>query len=174
MRVFAATLLIGAAAATVAPQQVLQKPLQDVQEELHDASKSVVDNLAGSYKDLKHHLSSLTDEARAVWDEVAAMFPESMSKASLFSPPKKHSRKPDSHWDHILKGEDLQKVWIENAKGEMERDVEGKLESYSLRTKKVDPSALGVDPGVTQYSGYLDDDEDDKHLFYCESCCLRA
>jgi L-rhamnose mutarotase len=28
--------------------------------------------------------------------------------------------------------------------------------------------ALGIDPGVKQYSGYLDDDENDKHLFYCE------
>jgi hypothetical protein len=33
--------------------------------------------------------------------------------------------------------------------------------------KAVDPSKLGVDPGVKQYSGYLDDNENDKHLFYC-------
>jgi len=40
----------------------------------------------------------------------------------------------------------------------------------SLRTtaseqKKVDPSKLGVDT-VKQYSGYLDDEKNDKHLFY--------
>jgi cathepsin A (carboxypeptidase C) len=36
-----------------------------------------------------------------------------------------------------------------------------------MRVKKVDPAALGVDK-VKQYSGYLDDEEEDKHLFYCE------
>ncbi|KAG9971925.1 carboxypeptidase Y-like protein A, partial [Aureobasidium melanogenum] len=64
-----------------------------------------------------------------------------------------------------MKGADIQSVWVENAQGQKEREIEGKLENYSLRTKKVDPSHLGVDK-VKQYSGYLDDDEDDKHLFY--------
>ena len=95
------------------------------------------------------------------------MFPESMDKASFFSTPKKHTRRPNSHWDHIVKGADIQSVWVENSKGEKEREIDGKLEDYSLRAKKVDPSGLGVDPGVKQYSGYLDDDENDKHLFYC-------
>lgn len=45
---------------------------------------------------------------------------------------------------------------------------DGKLSKYDLRSKAVDPSELGVDPGVKQYSGYLDDNENDKHLFYCE------
>ena len=31
----------------------------------------------------------------------------------------------------------------------------------------MDPSSLGVDPDVKQMSGYLDDNENDKHLFYC-------
>lgn len=65
-----------------------------------------------------------------------------------------------------MKGEDIQKVWVTNSKGEKERDIEGKLSNYNLRTKKVDPEALGVDT-VKQYSGYLDDEEEDKHLFYC-------
>ena len=107
-------------------------------------------------------------EARAVWDEVAQLFPKEMEKATFFSSPKKHTRRPDDHWDHIVKGADVQRVWLENADGEMEREVEGKLETYNLRTKKVDPSSLGIDPGVKQYSGYLDDEENDKHLFYCE------
>lgn len=48
----------------------------------------------------------------------------------------------------------------------MERAIDGKLEAYNLRAKRVDPSKLGVDT-VKQYSGYLDDEKNDKHLFYC-------
>jgi len=59
-------------------------------------------------------------------------------------------------------------VWIENANGEKERAIDGKLEAYNLRTKNVDPSKLGVDT-VKQYSGYLDDEQNDKHLFYCKT-----
>ncbi len=40
------------------------------------------------------------------------------------------------------------------------------LSNYKLRGKTVDPSALGVDT-VKQYAGYLDDNEKNKHLFYC-------
>jgi cathepsin A (carboxypeptidase C) len=58
-------------------------------------------------------------------------------------------------------------VWVENANGEKERAIDGKLENYNLRAKKVDPSKLGVDT-VKQYSGYLDDEKNDKHLFYCK------
>ena len=99
------------------------------------------------------------------------MFPEAIKKAidttSSVLPPKKHTRRPDGYWDHIVRGADVQEVWVENQYGEKERDVDGKLESYNLRSRKVDPSSLGVDPGVKQYSGYLDNEEDDKHLFYC-------
>jgi cathepsin A (carboxypeptidase C) len=58
-------------------------------------------------------------------------------------------------------------VWVENSNGEKERAIDGKLENYNLRAKKVDPSKLGVDT-VKQYSGYLDDEKNDKHLFYCK------
>ena len=105
--------------------------------------------------------------ARAIWDEVAMMYPEQMDKAAFFSNPKPHTRKHDSEWDYVVKGADIQSVWVENADGEKEREIDGKLENYSLRAKHVDPSVLGVDK-VKQYSGYLDDDEEDKHLFYCE------
>jgi cathepsin A (carboxypeptidase C) len=112
-------------------------------------------------------LKSLTSEAQAAWDEVALHFPEAMDKASFFSSPKPNNRKPDSAWDYVVKGADIQSVWVENADGEKERELDGKLEMYNLRAKKVDPSKLGVDT-VKQYSGYLDDEENDKHLFYCE------
>ncbi|MCJ1361911.1 hypothetical protein MMC16_001012 [Acarospora aff. strigata] len=155
MKVYTSTLLLGVASAAVtSPQHVFQLPKQ--------ASEA----WTKPFHNLQHHLKSLTSEARAVWDEVAMMFPEAMDKANFFSLPKKHTRRHDSEWDHIMRGADVQSVWVETAQGEKERDVDGKLESYSLRTKKVDPSVLGVDPGVKQYSGYLDDEEDDKHLFY--------
>lgn len=114
---------------------------------------------------LEESLKSLSAEARQVWDEVAMMFPESFDKANFFSTPKPHTRKADHEWDHIIKGADVQGVWVENAKGEKEREFDGKLENYRLRAKEVDPSSLGVDK-VKQYSGYLDDEENDKHLFY--------
>lgn len=114
---------------------------------------------------LEESLKSLSAEARQVWDEVAMMFPESFDKANFFSAPKPHTRKADHEWDHIISGADVQSVWVENAQGEKERELDGQLENYRLRAKKVDPSSLGVDK-VKQYSGYLDDEENDKHLFY--------
>ena len=138
-------------------QQVLQAPKQ--------ASEEWIKPL----HNLQDSLKSLTGEARTLWDEIATMFPEAMEKTSFLSPPKRHTRRPDSHWDNIIKGADVQSVWVENANGEKERDVDGKLEAYNLRSKRIDPSSLGVDPGVKQYSGYLDDNQNDKHLFYCES-----
>ena len=154
MKVTASALLIGTAAAAITPGQHILKAPQQASE----AWSKPLHNLQESLK-------SLTGEARQVWDEVALMFPESFDQTSFFSLPKPHSRKHDGEWDHIIKGADVQSVWVEGGKGQKEREVDGKLDNYSLRSKKVDPSALGVDK-VKQYSGYLDDDEDDKHLFY--------
>lgn len=42
------------------------------------------------------------------------------------------------------------------------------LANYALRGRALDPSALAVDT-VNQYAGYLDDNEKNKHLFYCVS-----
>ena len=156
MKVAASALLFGAATASILPQQ----------QTVFKAPKQASEAWTKPLHNLQESLKSLTGEARQVWDEVALMFPESMSQASFFSLPKPHTRKHESEWDHVLKGSDVQSVWVENAKGEKEREIEGRLEQYSLRTKKVDPSSLGVDK-VKQYSGYLDDDEEDKHLFYC-------
>lgn len=159
MRVLAATALAVGGAAAWSPldqmQQVLQAP--------HRAS----DLLSKPLAELQQSLKSLTKEARVAWDEVSLLYPEAMEQVTFFSAPKQHTRKPDSHWDHIIRGADVQSVWVENADGEKERDVDGKLESYDLRTKTVDPRVLGVD-NVTQYSGYLDDNDNDKHLFYCK------
>ncbi|MCJ1352136.1 MAG: hypothetical protein MMC33_002120 [Icmadophila ericetorum] len=155
MKVLASSLLIGAATAALTPQQfVLQE------------SKKFTNAWSKPLQDLMSSFEALSAEAKATWEEVAMMFPEAMDKASFFSSPKKHTRRPNSQWDHVIKGTDVQDVWVTNAKGEKEREVGGRLENYQLRTKAVDPSILGVDPGVKQFSGYLDDDEADKHLFY--------
>lgn len=164
MRVAASALLVGAASAAVAPQQQVLKFPEQVTEQLKDLKSN---SWSKPLHKFEESLKSLTGEARAIWDEVALMFPESFEKASFFSAPKPHTRKPDHEWDHIVKGADVQSVWVENAQGEKEREIDGKLENYNLRVKTVDPSSLGVD-NVKQYSGYLDDEEEDKHLFYCE------
>jgi cathepsin A (carboxypeptidase C) len=160
MKAFATSLLIGAAAAA------LQQPLQ-FPKDLPQPNEA---KNTGSHQlhNLKDILSSLTDEARAVWDEVALMYPEDMAAASFFSTPKKHTRRPDHEWDYHVRGEEVQGIRVSNENGDKEHEVDGKIDTYDLRVKKVDPSVLGVDPGVTQYSGYLDDNENDKHLFYCK------
>lgn len=161
MKVAASALLVGAATAAVAPQQQQVLKFPDSFSELKQNAWSK------PLQKLEESLKSLTSEARATWDEVAMMFPESFEKASFFSSPKPHTRKHDSEWDHIVRGADVQSVWVENSRGEKEREIDGNLEQFDLRVKKVDPSVLGVDK-VKQYSGYLDDNEEDKHLFYCE------
>jgi cathepsin A (carboxypeptidase C) len=168
MKLLASTILLGVASAAVSNQQhVLNSPPKG-QNPLKEAAKPVSD----AWKSLQHLAESMKNipaEAKALWDEVAMLFPEAMDEANFFSAPKPHTRRPDSTWDYIMKGAEIQSVWIENSKGEKEREIDGKLETYNLRAKKVDPSKLGVDT-VKQYSGYLDDEENDKHLFYCESC----
>ena len=163
MRVLPSALLVGAAVAAV-PQQ--QQPL--VPEALRDALKTVEEKSSSwsrPLEKLQHELKHLTEDARAVWDEVALLFPESMSQASFFSLPKPHTRKADGYWDFHTSGEEIQSVWVTNENGEQEREIDGNLEAFKLRTKKVDPKKLGVDD-VKQYSGYIDNEEDDKHLFY--------
>ena len=163
MKVATSALLVGAASAAITPpQQVLNLPQQ-----IKDAASSAKDAWTKPLHNLEESLKSLSGDARQIWDEVAMMFPESFDNANFWSMPKPHTRRHDSEWDHIMRGSDIQSVWVTNSKGEKERDIEGHLEPYSLRTKKVDPSSLGVDK-VKQYSGYLDDDENDKHLFYCK------
>ena len=155
MKVVAYSLLLGGCAAISPLQQVLQAP------------KHASNSWSKPLHALQESLKSLTDDARAVWDEVALLYPGAMDQASFFSGPKKHTRRPDTYWDHVTKGADIQSVWVENQNGDKERELDGKLAAFDLRTKKVDPTSLGVDT-VQQYSGYLDDNENDKHLFYCK------
>lgn len=108
----------------------------------------------------------MSEEEHRIWDFIAKEVPDAFENLGQLPPPKPFNRRPDSDWDHIVKGSDIQSVWVENENGERERAIDGKLADYTLRSKSVDPGKLGVDK-VKQYSGYLDDDENDKHLFYC-------
>jgi cathepsin A (carboxypeptidase C) len=150
------TVLLGAASAA-APQQHVLNDAESFAHEVKNTFEQAANSNAWekplhSFGDA---LKSLTGDARKAWDEVSLLFPEQMSKASFFSSPKPHVKKPDSVWDYVVKGAEIQDMWVENAKtGEKERHVDGKLEAYNLRAKKVDPAKLGVDT-VKQYSGYL-------------------
>ena len=166
--------LLWAASAAAAPpaQQPLgnfpgpNQPLSGIKKLLDDP-KAALGGLKNPLDELRKTLKGLSEETMQIWDEVALMFPKEFESSSLFSLPKPHTKRPDHEWDFITKGDDLQRVWVTNANGEKERAIDGHLKPYSLRSKKVDPSTLGVDK-VKQYSGYLDDDEEDKHLFYCK------
>jgi cathepsin A (carboxypeptidase C) len=150
---------VGLAAAVAPP---MQRPLGSFSKP-EPAGQRVLDT---PMPDLRPLFGERTPEDEAIWNMVEAEFPREFAQSNFFSPPKPHTRKADKKWDFITKGEDLQSVWVTKANGKKEREIDGHLTPYSLRTKKVDPSSLGVDK-VKQYSGYLDDDENDKHLFYC-------
>ncbi|OAA78606.1 carboxypeptidase Y [Akanthomyces lecanii RCEF 1005] len=70
------------------------------------------------------------------------------------------NRVPDSEWDHILRGSDLL-----SQRSDEYAKTDGYLVDYDLRSRVVDPSALKVDT-VKQLSGYIDDNANDKHLFF--------
>lgn len=170
MKLLASALLLGAASASAPQQKILKNPFRGelpVQQPVQEDAEPVFGGWSKPLHAFSEMAKGITEDAKAAWDEVALHFPDAVDKSTFFSSPKPHSRKPDSKWDYVVKGADVQSVWVENADGEKERDVDGKLESYNLRAKKVDPRKLGVDT-VKQFSGYLDDDENDKHLFYCE------
>ncbi|KLJ11698.1 hypothetical protein EMPG_13120 [Blastomyces silverae] len=153
MKSLALALLVGGAIASGPQQQVLQAPVDnpDVAEPPLQKIGETFDRLRGQATDL--------------WDDVMDKVPNIMDTITHTPPPKKSNRRPDSEWNHIVRGADIQAVWVEGDDGEKHRKVGGKLEAYDLRVKAVDPKVLGVDT-VKQYSGYLDDNENDKHLFY--------
>lgn len=169
MRFAASTaLLVGAASAASFHQDGAQQVLggfKDAAKPITESGSTTKTPMA-SFEDA---LKGMSSEAKALWEEIKLLVPDSaFNSASWFSSPKPHKKRPDSHWDHVVKGAEVQKVWVKDAEGESHREVGGRLENYNLRAKKVDPSKLGLDT-VKQYSGYLDDEENDKHLFYCKS-----
>jgi len=155
MKALTVTLLVGTAVAAVPAQQKVlnQEPIAS-------------GNFPFPLHEIQDKLSEIPADVKVLWNEVIEMFPD--VRYPSVAAPKRHNRRPDSEWDYILRGADVQSIWVHGANGEEERELEGKLDTYDLRVKAVDPSVLGVDPDVKQYSGYLDDNQNDKHLFYCE------
>jgi cathepsin A (carboxypeptidase C) len=167
MRIAASTVLFGAASAASFQQQA-QHVLSGGFEKAQDAMKPISDAFADAHpiESFEEAFQGVSAETKALWDEIKLLVPESAFKnPSWLSKPKPHRRRDD--WDHVVKGADVQKVWVQDADGESHREVDGRLENYNMRVKSVDPSKLGID-SVKQYSGYLDDEANDKHLFYCE------
>lgn len=168
MRIATSALLVGATSAIN-----FQQDTQHVLSGAAEKAKDVVHEAAGTWtdkvKEYEAAFGEMTSEAKALFDEIAMLAPDALNAIPPLIKPAKHTRRPDSEWDFITQGTHVQSLWTEaTADEESRRVVGGDLESYNLRTKAVDPSKLGVDT-VKQYSGYLDDEANDKHLFYCKS-----
>lgn len=109
----------------------------------------------------------LTGDAQSLWSTIQEAVPDA-KLSDYFIKPKPHTRRPDSHWANIVRGSAKKQSWTVSGKTAGDKSVESQdISEYDLRTKAVDPSELGVDPGVKQYSGYLDNNDSDKHLFFC-------
>ncbi|PHH84681.1 hypothetical protein CDD83_1550 [Cordyceps sp. RAO-2017] len=160
MRLSTSALALGAASSALAFEG--QKPLTaDTQKPLFGVDLEWTTALTDRF-------GAMTAEAEATWRELATLVPgavEAIKEQVTSAKPKKHNRIPDAKWDHRVRGADVQAMWVSGDDGQPRRKVGGKLDNYSLRAKNVDPAKLGVDK-VKQYSGYLDDEENDKHLFY--------
>ncbi|KAK4154185.1 carboxypeptidase Y A [Chaetomidium leptoderma] len=167
MRIAASTVLFGAASAASFQQQaqhVLSGGFGKAQDAMKPISESFADSAARPIGSFEEAFNGMTAEAKALWDEIKLLVPDSaFDFPTWFSKPKPHRRRTD--WDHVVQGADVQKLWVQDADGESHRQVGGRLEDFNLRVKAVDPSKLKVD-SVKQYSGYLDDEANDKHLFY--------
>lgn len=180
MRPSMTALLLGAAstAAALQDQKVLSRPSHHSDSHSSSSSssqsKTTLDRLFSDFDDwtksLRKTYGDISSEAKATWEEIAMIAPdavETLRKQMSPKTPKKSQRKSDKHWDYIVKGGDLENVRIQGEDGKSRPKVDGRLDNYSLRARHVDTSKLGVDT-VKQFSGYLDDNEEDKHLFYCK------
>jgi len=136
-----------------------QKPLGgDITPEHHPEYAAQFGSVVDSIAD---HLKALPAATRELWSEVENFLPRKLDQMSMVSLPKPHTKRPAASWDYHVSGENVASLTEDGQK-----KIQGDLDQYTLRGKKVDPSKLGIDPGVKQYSGYLDDNENDKHLFY--------
>src|SRR5690242_18946342 len=111
MKVAAASLLAGAATASFLggdrSQQVLGGNREPVK--LRPAPETVASS-DSTWRDVQDAFGPLTAEAWALWEQLRLLGHEMPGPSSFISQPKKHARRPDSHWDHIVRGADVQKV----------------------------------------------------------------
>ncbi|CAN3371513.1 hypothetical protein DIURU_003881 [Diutina rugosa] len=150
MRVSHLSLVLAGASALTLPQQVLDAANQ-LQEGFNvgDHLDALKQNL-GSLGAIGHHaIASVIDklqvpkEQAQLWAEMMLEFPDAVAQLDFKAPAKKLSGfKPD--WQFVV--------------------TDAKHPNYQLRGKST-PESLGIDK-VKQYSGYIDDLEEDKHFFY--------
>ncbi|KAL2886377.1 Carboxypeptidase Y -like protein A [Ceratocystis lukuohia] len=157
--------IFGAATAVLASEQVVLNEPNAVPSNLKTENKPG----ASIWDSLQESISEAGSEAKALWDEISMIAPEAVqafksAQAAQAKASKKVNRKPDSAWDYVVKGNHVQNLMAQTD-GKNHAKIDGDIGSYSLRAKSVNPKKLGID-SVKQYSGYLDDDENDKHLFY--------
>ncbi|KAF8417138.1 Alpha/Beta hydrolase protein [Tirmania nivea] len=140
--------------------------------EVHDSTEAkdqVPSFLSSAYSQLKDVHGELTPEAISIWKEVADLFPGDTTDAvqrltSKGFKPKAASKRPDSDYDYIITGDELESMYVTNSgNGEKRKKLSGNFKNKRLRVKK--PNSLGIDEDVRQLSGYLDVD-DDKHFFF--------
>jgi len=134
------------------------------QEPLGASSSNLPQFLSQALDKVKATLGDLPVEAAAAWTEIAKLYPEDtisalQAMASPAKPKEGIKRRPDSHWDHIVHGDQMMSAMAGKVDGRE------KLKGTKLRIKK--PNGLGIDEDIKQYSGYLDV-EDDKHFFFCK------
>ncbi|KAH3899407.1 probable Carboxypeptidase Y [Saccharomycodes ludwigii] len=102
--------------------------------------QTALEKIGLSYKDIP---SDLKD----VYHDIAMRFPTELSQLQLTTSPKKVRLNKKKTADVVVTNE--------------------KLSNYQLRVNSIrNPSKLGIDPGVKQYTGYLDIEDEDKHFFY--------
>lgn len=167
MRLSASALILGAASTAVGFED--QKPLGENAVKLPvDYASKPLDSIVSWANPLTQVYGEMPAHAKTIWQELSELMPETVEafkKRTLSAKATKHSRRPDGSWDYVVHGADVQSLWVQGEDGQPRRKLGGRLENYKLRAKTIDPSKLGVDK-VKQFSGYLDDDEKDKHLFY--------
>lgn len=163
-------LLLGAASSTTALQQdqkVLGEQHND-QQSVEFGAEPEAESWWASLEDLWGEASA---EVKAVWDDVSVLAPGALDgivnqAKALGAESKKINRRPDSEWDIHVKGAEVGDIFTQ-VDGAPQK-IDGDFSNYALRARHVDPAKLGVDK-VKQYSGYLDANEEDKHLFFCKS-----
>jgi cathepsin A (carboxypeptidase C) len=168
------TLLLGAASSVAALQdQVVLGGQQDDQPSIDFGTEAPTTEKW--WDPLEKVWGKASAEMTAAWDELSMIMPETMEDAvsqvkALANKSKQGTRRPDSIWDFHVKGAEIGDI-VTQVDGQTQ-PVHGDFSNYALRAKHVDPSQLGVDT-VKQYSGYLDANEEDKHLFFCKSATFR-
>ncbi|KAA8898774.1 Alpha/Beta hydrolase protein [Sphaerosporella brunnea] len=152
----ASTLSLALGAAAYFPNPA-QQPLGTADSKLPSFISQALDRVKTTLGNV-----DVSAEAAQAWTEIAKLYPGDTISAiqamtSKSQPKDGRKRRPDSHWDKIVRGDDIMSA--------MSGKIDGheKLKGTKLRIKK--PNGLGIDEKVKQYSGYLDV-EDDKHFFF--------